>query len=236
MTASAAQHSQSSSSMLRFSPYQRVEEYHNSLHRPMRQAARRTRELGLTSRLFEGGALDSQITDSQFVRELLTCEKQQEHCHVDPAPERDVSPLESQQQSNKDVDLDATCVAWPDQLSDDGPCENKDSDTTGPGVEDSRTVAPQATLPSPSASDSAWHSNISLRHLLQLLTPAERAILREIGIALVQSRQEIEQQQAQESAILSSRCRSLEYRISQLEGALQYAGVESPIEESSQFV
>ncbi len=40
----------------------------------------------LLGSLFEGGALDSQITDSQFVRELLTCEKQQGAQHTSEFP------------------------------------------------------------------------------------------------------------------------------------------------------
>ena len=96
-------------------------------------------------------------------------------------------------------------------------------------------------IPSPSREHTVLDEETELSQLVQLVRPAERTLLRQLCGALLRAQREVEQtydnasKWMEDNAVLTSTCRNLEYRISQLEEALVGAGIELPLEEGSQL-
>ncbi|KAI0709509.1 hypothetical protein C8Q76DRAFT_695683 [Earliella scabrosa] len=210
--------------------------------------------------LFEGGMLDSQVTDSQVIESLVTSHLKDaaidKHDTVISLPEK--QPLLRFGDAMCDVDKDTIeedefppsqvpsfdAHAWmacvnPENdigsdsaLSEDRLSSNPQESQAAIGIGHERL-----TINARAESDDAWSQD-----LLRVLLPTEMAAVSRITAVLVHNRQEITHletlvnQQVDRHFELKRRILFFEDRVSQLIRTLVEHGIEVPLEEESQYV
>ncbi|OSD04146.1 hypothetical protein PYCCODRAFT_1466559 [Trametes coccinea BRFM310] len=209
-----------------------VEKLNGSTIRPVRQAAQRSLKERRTSALFDGGALDSQLSDSQYIRDLVQSDQLSE--------KRKLSFLQR-----------GSCLSTSHK---EGAAEGRVDQLEGQDIARSNTpdavreMSPEVPfLGTTEATKNALEQRISSEQLgaqsfLARLQPAELVAMNSVAMLIEKYRRRLEETQAHLDELtyahfdLMNNCRRLEDHNARLRGALDEHELEIPDEEESQYV
>ncbi|CDO76178.1 hypothetical protein BN946_scf185037.g1 [Trametes cinnabarina] len=183
--------------------------------RPVRRAAQRSLKERRTSALFEGGALDSQLSDSQYIRDLVQSDDKS---------------------AKKSKRLCRDSLIARNELTSTFACEDASGAQTA-------QVEPFVEMENPSqlVEEFDYPERLGAQSFLARLEPAEFVAMNTVAMVIEKYRRRLEETQKHlddltyEHFDLMNNCRRLEDHNARLRGALDEHDIDIPDEEESQY-